>query len=40
MEQLLEKIEAYRQEIEHFEIRDARQLEEFRIKFLGTKGIT
>ena len=40
MEQLLEKIEAYRQEIEQFEIRDARQLEEFRIKFLGTKGIT
>jgi phenylalanyl-tRNA synthetase alpha chain len=40
MEQLLEKIQAYRQEIEQFEIRDARQLEEFRIKFLGTKGIT
>jgi phenylalanyl-tRNA synthetase alpha chain len=40
MEQLLEKIEAYRQEIEQFEIHDARQLEEFRIKFLGTKGIT
>ena len=40
MEQLLEKIEAYRKEIEEFQISNPQQLEEYRIKFLGSKGIT
>ena len=39
MEQLLEQIEAYKKEIEGYQISNPRQLEEFRIKFLGTKGI-
>jgi phenylalanyl-tRNA synthetase alpha chain len=40
MEQLLQQIQAYRNEIEGFEISNPQQLEEFRIKFLGTKGLT
>ena len=40
MEQLLKKIEAYRKEIEAFQISNPQQLEEYRIKFLGSKGIT
>jgi len=40
MEQLLEKIDTYRKEIEGYEISNPQQLEEFRIRFLGTKGIT
>src|SRR5688500_5705086 len=40
MEELLEKIESYRKEIEALEISGPLQLEEYRIKFLGTKGIT
>jgi phenylalanyl-tRNA synthetase alpha chain len=40
MEQLLQQIEAYRKEIEGYEISDPKQLEEFRIRFLGTKGLT
>jgi len=40
MEQLLEQIAGYRREVENFQISDARQLEEFRIKFLGSKGLT
>lgn len=40
MEELLEKIETYRKEIEALEISGPQQLEEFRIRFLGTKGIT
>ena len=40
MEQLLQQIEAYRKEIEGYEISNPQQLEEFRIRFLGTKGIT
>lgn len=40
MEELLEKIETYRKEIEALEISGPRQLEEYRIRFLGTKGIT
>ena len=40
MEQLLEQIEAYRKEIERYQISNPQQLEEFRIKFLGTKGLT
>src|SRR5215218_5760858 len=40
MEELLQQIEAYRREIESFQISNPQQLEEYRIKFLGTKGIT
>ena len=39
MEQLLQQIEAYRKELEGHEITNARELEEYRIRFLGTKGI-
>jgi len=39
MEGLLQQIEAYRKEIEAYEITNPQQLEEYRIKFLGTKGI-
>src|ERR1700681_3842935 len=39
MEQLLKKISEYREEIETFSAADEKQLEEFRIKYLGTKGI-
>ncbi|HEX2606695.1 MAG TPA: phenylalanine--tRNA ligase subunit alpha [Flavisolibacter sp.] len=39
MESLLAQIEAYRKEIEGYEIADATQLEAYRIRFLGTKGI-
>src|SRR5256885_9810269 len=39
MEQLLQQIEGYQKEIEGFEIANPQQLEEYRIKFLGTKGI-
>lgn len=39
MEELLEQIEAYRKEIENFSIANPQELEEFRIKYLGTKGI-
>ena len=40
MDQLLQQIEEYRKEIEGYQIANAQQLEEYRIKFLGTKGIT
>src|SRR3954470_14143111 len=40
MEALLQQIEAYRREIGAFEITNPQQLEEYRIKFLGAKGIT
>jgi phenylalanyl-tRNA synthetase alpha chain len=39
MEQLLEQIETYKKEIEGFAAADAKAIEEFRIKYLGTKGI-
>ena len=39
MEELLRQIEAYQGEIENTQISNAQELEEFRIKFLGTKGI-
>ena len=39
MEGLLQQIEAYRKEIEAYEIANPQQLEEYRVKFLGTKGI-
>lgn len=39
MEDILEQIDAHRKEIQTYEINDAQQLEAYRIKFLGTKGI-
>lgn len=39
MEGLLEQIQTYRSEIEAYELANPQQLEEYRIKFLGTKGI-
>ena len=39
MEQLLQQIEDYRQEIASLEIGDSDALENYRIRFLGTKGI-
>src|SRR5215212_10180047 len=39
MEKLLEQIEAYKKEVEGFSTMDAKAVEEFRIKWLGTKGI-
>ncbi len=39
MEALMEQIATYRKEIEGYEIASPQQLEEYRIKFLGTKGI-
>ncbi len=39
MEQLIQQIEDYKREIEHIAMNGAASLEEYRIKFLGTKGI-
>ena len=39
MEELFNQIEAYRKEIEGINISNSQELEEYRIKFLGTKGI-
>jgi phenylalanyl-tRNA synthetase alpha chain len=39
MEQLLQQIEKYKKEIEIFVAADAKAVEEFRIKWLGTKGL-
>ncbi|MCC7401019.1 MAG: phenylalanine--tRNA ligase subunit alpha [Chitinophagaceae bacterium] len=39
MDPLLQNIETYKKEIESFIAGDARSAEEFRIKYLGTKGI-
>jgi phenylalanyl-tRNA synthetase alpha chain len=39
MEQLLQQIETYRKEIDSAELADAAAVEQFRIKWLGTKGI-
>jgi phenylalanyl-tRNA synthetase alpha chain len=39
MEALLGQLQAYRQEIEGYSIQNAQELEEYRIKFLGTKGV-
>jgi len=39
MEQLVQQIENYKQEIAQLQVTDAKLLEEYRIKFLGTKGI-
>ncbi len=40
MDQLLQQIEAYRKEIEGFAISNAQELEAYRIKYLGSKGLT
>jgi len=39
MEELLQQIEAYKNEITAFSATDEKQVEDFRIRFLGTKGI-
>jgi phenylalanyl-tRNA synthetase alpha chain len=39
MEQIVQQIAAYTQEIQAFEPKTADELEQYRIKFLGTKGI-
>ena len=39
MEELLQQIDSYKKEIEGAQISSPQELEEFRIKFLGTKGI-
>ena len=39
MTQLLEQISNYKNEIKNYEAKDAKSIEEFRIKYLGTKGI-
>ena len=39
MEELLGQLQAYKQEIEAYPITNGQQLEEYRIRFLGTKGI-
>jgi phenylalanyl-tRNA synthetase alpha chain len=39
MEELLKQIETYKQEIAETTVKDPAELEAFRIKFLGTKGI-
>ena len=39
MEKLLNQVEAYKQEIAAFQAPDARAVEEFRIKYLGTRGL-
>ena len=39
MEQLLKQIEDYKKEIAAFAAADEKQVEEFRIKYLGTKGL-
>lgn len=39
MQQLLEQIDAYKKEIEAFAGKDQKEVEEFRIKWLGTKGL-
>ena len=40
MDELLQQIEAYRKEIEGYKITNPQQLEDFRVKYLGTKGLT
>jgi phenylalanyl-tRNA synthetase alpha chain len=39
MEELLQQIESYKQEITNVQVQNQDELEAFRIKFLGTKGI-
>src|SRR5689334_17149088 len=39
MEQLIQQIEGYRHEIEQLQVEDPKSLEDYRIRFLGSKGI-
>jgi len=39
MEQLVQQIENLRKEIEQLQVQDAKALEEYRIRFLGTRGL-
>ncbi|HMO34070.1 MAG TPA: phenylalanine--tRNA ligase subunit alpha [Lacibacter sp.] len=39
MEQVLQQIAAYKHEIEALQVQDGKELEAFRIRFLGTKGL-
>ncbi|HNB81037.1 MAG TPA: phenylalanine--tRNA ligase subunit alpha, partial [Chitinophagaceae bacterium] len=39
MQELLDKVELLKKEIEETQIQDPDQLERFRIRFLGTKGL-
>ncbi|HEY4147936.1 MAG TPA: phenylalanine--tRNA ligase subunit alpha [Chitinophagaceae bacterium] len=39
MEQIVQQIENHRQEIDQLQVSDAKGLEEYRIKYLGTKGL-
>lgn len=39
MEQIVQQIETYKNEIDALEVADAKSLEEYRIKYLGTKGL-
>jgi len=39
MDQIVQQIEGYKQEIDSLQVADTKTLEEYRIKFLGTKGI-
>ena len=39
MEQLIQQIEGYKQEIEQLQVEDPKALEDYRIRFLGSKGI-
>ncbi|MBL0233640.1 MAG: phenylalanine--tRNA ligase subunit alpha [Chitinophagaceae bacterium] len=39
MQELLNKLEAYKKEMAEFPAADEKQVEEFRIKYLGTKGL-
>ncbi len=39
MDELLKQVENYKKEVLAFEARDAKQVEEFRIRFLGSKGL-
>ena len=39
MEQLLEQIESIKKEVSSFSAGDAKSVEDFRIKYLGTKGV-
>jgi phenylalanyl-tRNA synthetase alpha chain len=39
MQELLNQIEEYKKEIDSFSAKDSKEIEEFRIKWLGTKGL-
>ena len=39
MNELIQQIEGYKQEIEQLQVQDSKSLEDYRIRFLGSKGI-